>query len=141
MSASIHDEGRKGDLSITFEWGNKEGSERRQPMLRLRNAFLKRSWLIFMDDAWAYDDRGPGADQRVALKCVEIAAHLYGFPTKMDAHRVRDAILEWMPDLLRMPPHPMMTSLEFQQKLEAHGVRLKLKHADGGEQILLDARA
>lgn len=142
MSASIHDQGRKGDLTITFEWGTREGETRRQPMMRLRNPYMKRSWLIFMDDAHLWDDSdGRNADKRVALKCVEVAAHLYGFPTGMDATRVRDAVLELLPDLLRMPPHPLQTPLEFQQKLEAHGVRLKMTHSDGSAVTLLDARA
>lgn len=141
MSASIYDQGRKGDLRISFEWGSRAEETRRQPMMRLRNPLMRRSWLIFMDDAhlWDHSD-GAAADKRVAMKCIEVAAHLYGFPTSMDATRVRDAVLEWLPDLLRMPPHPMQTPLEFQQKLEAHGVVLKMTHSDGSSMTLLDAR-
>ena len=56
MSASIYQEGAKGDLKISFEWGTREGETRRQPMMRLRNPYMRRSWLIFMDDAHLWDD-------------------------------------------------------------------------------------
>lgn len=121
MSASIHQTGRKGDLHVHFEHGAKEGSDRVQPMLRLRNPILKRSFLIYMDDAHTWDVRPESGNAPHAIaKAIDAAQWLYneGVPSRSTVMRVLDAIYEWTEDLIRMPPRQIQTRKELEQAME-----------------------
>jgi hypothetical protein len=139
---TIHDEGAIGDLRVSFEWASKPGEDRVQPMMRLRNPIQRRSQMIALSDAWMWDDRGTDADPngkraaaRIMLQAIQIAEHLYDIPTRAGACRIVDAIMQYLPDLVAMPPRPARTADDW--LADAQRSKLVLKAKQGGDPLTL----
>lgn len=142
MAVTIWDSGVVGDLQVSFEWRAKPGEQRVQPMMRLRNPAQKRSQMIALSDAHLWDDRGTDADPngkaakpRIMLQAIELAAYLYDVPTRAGACRIVDAILQWLPDLIAMPPRPVRTQADWERDAQAAKVVLRAKQ--GGDSVTL----
>lgn len=143
MPVSIWDTGTIGDLQVSFEHGNKPGEpHRNQPMMRLRNPFQRRSYMIAMDDAHKWDDRPTDADPtgrrakvRIMLAAIEVAEYLYDVPTREGACRIVDAIMQYLPDLLRMPPRQARTMDDWLR--DAEQSKLVVRAKQGGDSVTL----
>lgn len=143
MPVSILDQGSVGDLHVSFEHRNKPGEpDRNQPMLRLRNPVQKRSYLIALSDAWKWDDRGTDTDpkgtlakRRIMLQAIEVCQYLYDIPTRAGACRIVDAIMQWLPDLLKMPPRQARSMDDWLH--DAQASKLVVKARQGGDSVTL----
>jgi len=142
MAVTIWDSGVVGDLQIAFEWRAKPGEQRVQPMMRLRNPVQKRSQLIALSDAHLWDDRGTDTDpnghsakRRIMLQAIEMAAFLYDVPSRQGACRIVDAIQQYLPDLIAMPPRPVRTQAEWEREAQAN--KVVLRATQGGDSVTL----
>lgn len=147
MGVTIDQTGAIGDLTVSFEWMAKPGEDQVQPVMRLRNPIQKRSQIIALSDAWKWDDRGNDADPagkrakaRIMLQAIEVAEWLYDVPTRSGACRIVDAIMQWLPDLIAMPPRPARSTQDW--LADAQRSKLVLKAKQGGDSVtLIDFRS
>lgn len=105
----------KGDLAIFFEWFDPATDEigKGEPAMmitrrdKLGLSGNRGSATIMLDAAYKYADSRSGNPTRRLLKfsmdaCVQLGLE----PSKMNTYKIADAIVENLPDLLRMPPAP-----------------------------------
>ena len=142
MAVTIWDSGVVGDLHVSFEWRSKPGEQRVQPMMRLRNPVQKRSQMIALSDAHLWDDRGTDKDPngkaaktRIMLQAIELAEYLYDVPTRAGACRIVDALMQWLPDLIAMPPRPVRTQADWER--DAQAAKVVLRAQQGGDSVTL----
>jgi hypothetical protein len=105
----------KGDLAIFLEWYDPERDELGvgEPCMVItrRDRFglsgNRGSAVIMLDAAHQYADSKTGAPTRHLVQFAKAACRELSLePSRMNAFKIADAIVEWLPDLLRMPPAP-----------------------------------
>lgn len=130
--------GRKGDLDVYMTNIEFPGGEGAEPALYIRNPHRKDPttggcpvYMVILQDLWHYrpEDRDRGRNHeygelngRLSNGCEA----LYGLVTNAGKFRILDAILEFVDDLKNLRPPPDMTREQYLNRLQAHGVTLKI---------------
>lgn len=103
------------DFMIFFEWFDPEKMEvgQGEPTLVITRAHRfalsgnRGSVLIPLNAAYKYADSKSGGPTRWMAEFAVGACHELGLePSPLNAHKIIDAVVEHLPDLLRMPPAP-----------------------------------
>lgn len=106
-SARITDSGRKGDLRIAF--GFERFDRQPQACMYIYAARSPRQIAsIPITQMYRFDTReiDPATRENVAMPHARRVAEVVygGVPSRMEVHRVLDAISDWMTDFKNMPP-------------------------------------
>jgi hypothetical protein len=100
--------GKKGDIRIAFGFMRVQDRGLPEPCLHLFTLWNKQVLIqIPACEMHRFDerDRDPRTHEPACLpKCQEISDMLYGQPVAGGAHRVLDAITEWLTDIKNLPP-------------------------------------
>lgn len=96
----------KGDVVIAYHWVNNEPAlvlyKKGAGILGNPGAFV-----IPLESAFKYADANTGMPTRYAISQAHVAAGVIGFmPDGGIIHRIVDAILDGLIDLIEMPPEP-----------------------------------
>jgi hypothetical protein len=95
----------KGDLMVSMQWIDC-GGEEPEPCMCLFPAARHMdtaAYVIRQHDAWAYATNKGDASPHLIGAAFKAALHMGFFPDKSTVHRVIDAVLENLADLVRMP--------------------------------------
>jgi hypothetical protein len=116
----------KGDVTISLQWVKVDENDEAQPCMcvyrshasRLMAASNSGVYVIPQNTAYLYADSKSGAPTPYLVQdTLAIAQHLGFFPDKNTCFRIADAIVDALPDLIRMPD----VSAELDKKLFAKG--------------------
>lgn len=105
-----------------------------EPCMCLGRAGVRRSaWVIPLSCAWMYADSETGEPSEYLIgKAVEIADHLGLGVTRDTVFKISSAIVDNLPDLIRMPPWAGIGLDDIAREAERH----QLKIALNGEELL-----
>lgn len=95
----------KGDIVVSFQWLD-IGGEDPEPCMCLFPANRRMdtaAYVIPQRHAHAYATSDGGATPQHVGTAFKAAIHMEFFPDKTTVHRIMDAIVENMPDLIEMP--------------------------------------
>lgn len=125
---TINDSFKKGDLEVRFRHMDCGDGGGEQPCMLVLHATHKElngnrpCIAIPLNSAFQFVESGD-----LMIRVHRYAEILYpGFATKQDRYRIADIIIECLGDLTQMPPPPAMTRQQWYDKLEKHGVSIKL---------------
>ena len=122
----------KGDIKIYFRW---DADNENEPCMTLYPKFaglaMRPSGVdITLEDAWKFADSYSGQPSRYLISIlVSIAQRMGMHPDRSLLHRIADAIVEYIPDLIAMPP-----------KLQTHTDERKLQESIGEATIKIDGQ-
>jgi hypothetical protein len=119
---------RKGDIAIAFHWVNKEPAMVLFPARP--NTLGATACVIPLASAHAYAQPNGYPTQYCIAQAAKYAALMGMYTDRFTIHRIADAILENIEDLLDMPPEPRQLERERQGRVIGE-VTLK----SGGKQI------
>ncbi len=105
-----------------------------EPCMCLGRAGIKRSaWVIPLSAAWMYADSETGEPTEYLIgKAVQIAHHLQLGVTRDTIFKISSAIVDFLPDLIKMPPWAGLELADIERAAERH----QLKVALNGEELL-----
>lgn len=95
----------KGDLIISMQWIDC-GGEEPDPCMCIFPAARHMdtaAYVIMQRDSWAYATNRGDATPHLIGAAFKAALHIGMFPDKSTVHRIVDAVLENLADLIRMP--------------------------------------
>lgn len=94
----------KGDVVISFHWVNGEPAMCLCP--KRQSSMYRGAYIICLSAAWKYAKNDGYPTPELIPKCIE-AARVMGMDTTKDTvRRIADAILDCLPELVKMPPEP-----------------------------------
>ena len=125
---TINDSFKKGDLEVRFRHMDCGDGGGEQPCMLVLHATHKQidgsrpAITIPLNSAFQFVESGD-----LMLRVKRYGEILFpGFHTKQDLYRIADIIIEALGDLTQMPPPPRMTRQMWFDKLEQHGVSIKM---------------
>jgi hypothetical protein len=112
----------KGDLVVSFQWVNGEPALILYP--KNPASLNPGAFVLPLESAFKYADSKTGAPTRYCIQMANKAAEVMGlFPDRFILHRIVDAIMEGLLDLIEMPPEP--TGLNQKQAQEIGEIVIK----------------
>ncbi len=122
-----------GDFVIFYQYAEIEGNQTACMVIgcpRRRSAYM-----IPEKNAHLYADSitGEPTDKLIQL-AITIADAIGLGADRYNTYRIASAVVDNLPDLIEMPPAPMLTQKDIEQKAERQGLVVKQ-----GEQTLIDA--
>lgn len=120
MAKSVHQRHRIGNLLLFFAY-YADGQHREQPALFLANANRRgSSYCIPLDHAHEFDD-----DHELMRRSFQIAERLGFGQTRSEVFRIADAILNYLPELVEMPPKYQPQG-DPREQMEREGINLEV---------------
>lgn len=103
---------KKGDICVAFHWVNDEPAMVLYPANRLIHK--AGAYIIPLESAYQYAHNNGHPDLVYMREATLKAASVMGFhsPDKHLLHRIIDVIVEYIPDLISMPPVPVDMTIE-----------------------------
>lgn len=139
MAASIQQRHEKSDFTVFFSYvgiQQGDGSVVDEPCMCLGRHHLGRkvAWVIPLSVASRYADDKTGAPTPYLISAAASIAEMFGMGVnRWDVKKIADAIVDHLPDLVRMPPAPWKTTSEIvENAVEHHGLKLSVN----GDQLL-----
>lgn len=121
-----------GDIRIFYQWVNDEASM----ILAANRLGRRKAWVIGQSVAHQYADSETGAPTAYLIEAaVKIAEHLGFHPDRSTVFRIASAIVDDLPELIKMPPPPAQTAQHIERLAERDGLVLRI-----GDQTVVDAR-
>lgn len=112
----------KGDIVVSFQWVNDEPALILYP--RKSMAATPGAFVLPLESAFKYADAKTGGPTPYCIRMAHKAAEVMGVMNdRFMLHRIVDAIMEGMLELIEMPPKP--TGLNQQQTAELGEIVLK----------------
>jgi len=125
-----------GEFVLGFSWvGERKGEEEPSMWLGRRSMGRGRAWIIPLSAAHEYADSQTGEPTRALVqRSYEIAAHLDLQPTRGTLFRIASAIVDNLPDLIRMPEAPLPTAKDLERMAERDGIKVTVNN-----EVMIDA--
>jgi len=115
----------KGDIAVSFQWVNGEPAMILYP--KKPSGTIFGAFVLPLESAFKYADSKTGAPTPYCIKMANTAIEVMGlFHDRFLLHRIVDAIMEGLLDLIEMPPEP--TGLNQKQAQEIG--EIIVKHGD-----------
>jgi hypothetical protein len=132
VAVKIHQVHQHGDFRVFYQHVNGE------PAMVLASTCWgrRRAWVIGLSHAYKYADAHTGQPTAYLVEASTKIGEMLGLGTdRMTVFRIASAIVDDLPDLLRMPPEAGETANDIERRIERAGLVMEI---DGN--TLVDAR-
>ena len=129
MAESIHQAHNYGQFDVFYQYVEADRERGEEPCMILGSRGTRRTaWVIPLSNAHQYADSSSGGpSQFLILSAAKIAEMFNLHPDRSTVRKIAEAILDCLPDLVKMPPkRPESTKAILEKAVEDYGLELSI---------------